>query len=157
MKKIGFIIVKEIRHILRDPKSLAIVILMPLLQTLLYGYAVNLDTRNIRLAVVDQDKSALSRELANSFYQSGYFIRPLESPDVNDLERVLRSGHAHAVLVLRRGFSKAVNSPESYQVGLIVDGSDANRAAAVTNYSNVLLFDFIRRNATALAISTRAL
>ena len=151
MRKTGFLIIKEIRHILRDPKSLAIVILMPLLQTLLYGYAVNLDTKNMRLAVVDEDRSVHSRELVNGFYQSGYFLPPLEAPEVDDLERVLRAGDAHAVLVLRRGFSKAILASERYEVGLIVDGSDANRAAAVTNYSNVLLFDFIRRS-TAVAV-----
>jgi ABC-2 type transport system permease protein len=51
--------------------------------------------------------------------------------------------------VLRRGFSEAVRTREPYQVGLVVDGSDANRAAAATNYSNVLLFDFVRRNVSA--------
>jgi ABC-2 type transport system permease protein len=152
MSKTRFIIIKEFRHILRDPRSLVIAIIMPILMTLLYGYAVNLDTKNIKLAVIDEDKSAHSRALVNSFYQSGYFIPPLSAPQINDLEGVLRAGHAHAVLVLRRGFSEAVRTQEPYQVGLVVDGSDANRAAAATNYSNVLLFDFIRRNVSTPAL-----
>lgn len=155
MSKLRFIIGKEFRHILRDPKSLAIVIAMPLLMTFLYGYAVNLDTKNIALAVVDSDNTAFSRALAASFYQSGYFVRSRSAPQLDDLEAVLRSGGAHAVLVLRRGFSEAILTLEPYQVGLVVDGSDANRAAAATNYSNVLLFDFIRRNVSDLTLKPR--
>jgi len=155
MSKVRFIIAKEFRHILRDPKSLAVAIAMPLLMTLLYGYAVNLDTKNIKLAVVDEDKTAYSRALVNSFYQSGYFIPSRSAPRLSDLEAVLRAGHAHAVLVLRRGFSEAVRTQEPFQVGLIVDGSDANRAAAATNYSNVLLFDFIRRNTSTQTLRPR--
>jgi ABC-2 type transport system permease protein len=163
MSRTGYIIAKEFRHILRDPKSLMIAILMPLLMTLLYGYAVNLDTKNIRLAVIDEDRSSLSREFVNGFYQSGYFRQSLAEAGIDDPESVLRSGDAHAVLVLRKGFSEAIRAREPYQVGLIVDGSDANRAAATTNYANTVLFNFMRRNAPpervvpAVSISHRAL
>jgi ABC-2 type transport system permease protein len=163
MNKTGFIIAKEFRHILRDPKSLAIAMLMPVFMTLLYGYAVNLDTKNIRLAVVDEDRSIHSRELAASFFQSGYFIPARSAPELSDIESVLRAGDAHAVLVLRRGFSEAIRSWEPYQVGIAVDGSDANRAAATTNYSNIVFFNFLRgvvptgKEAPRVSISQRVL
>ena len=163
MNKTRFIIGKEFRHILRDPKSLAIAMLMPVLMTLLYGYAVNLDTKNIRLAVVDEDRSVHSRELAASFFQSGYFIPSLSAARIDDVENVLRGGDAHAVIVIRRGFSEAIRSWEPYQVGLVVDGSDANRAAAVTNYSNIVFFNYLRGAAPSgmetarVAISQRVL
>ncbi len=149
MNKTGFIIAKEFRHIVRDPKSLVIAMLMPILMTILYGYAVNLDTKNIRLAVIDEDRSTQSREFATGFYQSGYFLPARAQASIDDPERVLRSGAAHAVLVLRRGFSEAIRTLQPYQVGLVVDGSDANRAAAATNYSSIVLFNFLRRNMTA--------
>jgi ABC-2 type transport system permease protein len=74
VNKTAFILAKEFRHILRDPRSLVIAILMPLLMTLLYGYAVNLDTENIKLAVIDSDHSEESRALAEAFFRSGYFV-----------------------------------------------------------------------------------
>lgn len=144
MNKIRFIVVKEVRHILRDPKSLMIAIAMPLFMTLLYGYAVNLDTKNIKLAVLDEDNTAMSRELVSSFFETGYFVLPRAEPDATDLEAVLRSDDAHAVLVLRPGLSTALRTAMPYEVGLIVDGADANRAAAATNYANVVLFEFLR-------------
>jgi ABC-2 type transport system permease protein len=61
MGKISYMARKEVRHILRDSKSLIIAILMPILMTLLYGYAINLDTKNIKLAVLDYDRSSPSR------------------------------------------------------------------------------------------------
>ena len=77
MRQIKFIAFKEIRHILRDPRSLTIAILMPILMTLLYGYAINLDIKNIRLAVIDYDRTIESRDLAGRFYNSGYFVKAL--------------------------------------------------------------------------------
>jgi ABC-2 type transport system permease protein len=151
VNKTFFIVAKEWRHIIRDPKSLVIAVLMPLLMTLLYGYAVNLDTRNIKLAVVDTDNTALSRELAGSFFRSGYFIHSSGEPDIADPERLLRSDRAHAVLVIRPGFSDALQTASPYQMGLVVDGADANRAAAATNYSSAIVFDFLRRHAPAAA------
>jgi ABC-2 type transport system permease protein len=147
----GFILVKEIRHILRDPRSLFIAILMPVLMTLLYGYAVNLDTENIELAVVDADHTARSRDFVDSFFRSGYFVRAAAAPENTNPETVLKRSAAHAVLVLRPGFASAVETATPYQVGLVVDGSDANRAAAATNYSTMLLFDFLRRLPAATA------
>jgi ABC-2 type transport system permease protein len=145
--RIGFIIIKEIRHILRDPRSLTIAIAMPLLMTLLYGYAVNLDTRNIRLAVIDTDHTQASRDLAGSFYRTGYFVASLAEPDIADPEEVLRSGQAHAVLILRPGFAASLAAGTRYQIGLLVDGADANRAAAATNYASAVVAGFLGRNA----------
>jgi ABC-2 type transport system permease protein len=149
MKKVFFIVTKEWRHIIRDPKSLVIAVLMPLLMTLLYGYAVNLDTRNIKLAVVDNDNSAASRDLAGCFFRSGYFIHPTAEPDLADVELLLRGDKAHAVLVLRPGFSNAIQDGTPYQIGLVVDGADANRAAAAANYSSAIVFEFLRRRVPA--------
>jgi ABC-2 type transport system permease protein len=151
MNKIRFIVGKEVRHIIRDPKSLMIAIAMPLLMTFLYGYAVNLDTKNIKLAVVDQDNTAISREFIRSFFQTGYFVPALADPVVSDLELVLRTDDAHAVLILRPGFAAALHTATPYQVGLLVDGADANRAAATTNYANLVLFDFLRHRLGAPA------
>ena len=66
---------KEFRHIIRDPRSLAIIFLMPVLMTFLYGYAMNLDVKNIPLGVVDHDSTPESRELADTFLSSGQFSR----------------------------------------------------------------------------------
>jgi len=143
MHKIKFIALKEVRHILRDPRSLIIAILMPILMTLLYGYAINLDTKNIKLAVLDFDRSTESRELLAKFYNSGYFLEPDATPIPLDPERILKSGHAHAVLIIPTGFAKALTNFSIYQLGLSIDGSDANVSAATASYSNIILGRFL--------------
>jgi ABC-2 type transport system permease protein len=144
MHKIKHIAIKELRHILRDPRSLIIAILMPVMMTLLYGYAINLDVKNIRLAIIDFDNSHESKNLAARFYNSGYFKKPDKTADLGDPEKVLKSGKAAAVMIIQKGFSSALTGGEWYELGLTVDGSDANTASAAASYSNIILQKFLQ-------------
>lgn len=143
MRKIKYIAQKEVRHILRDSRSLIIAILMPILMTFLYGYAINLDTKNIKLAVLDFDHSAESRELASKFYHSGYFLKSEAPPFLSDPEKILKSGHAHGVLIIPSGFAEALTNFSEYELGLLIDGSDANVASATVSYSSIMLGRFL--------------
>ena len=143
MHNFTFIARKEISHILRDPRSLIIAILMPIMMTFLYGYAINLDIKNIKLSILDFDRTPESRELASRFYNSGYFIPPQDEADITDPERILKTGAASAVLIIKPGFSEAVAKLAGYELGMLVDGSDANTAAACASYSNIVLLNFI--------------
>jgi len=139
MTKLWYIASKEVRHILRDPRSLMIAILMPLMMTLLYGYAINLDIKNIRLAVLDYDQTAASRDLIGRFYHSGYFVQAPAAADMADPEQVLKRGDAHAVLIIMHGFAGALRDTTQYQLGLLLDGADANLSAAAGSYSKVIV------------------
>jgi ABC-2 type transport system permease protein len=143
MGKLRHIIAKEIRHILRDSRSLMIAILMPILMTMLYGYAINLDIKNIRLAVIDYDHSAESRDLMGRFYNSGYFVPALAEVDARDPEHILQTGNAHAVLTIPDGLGEALQTGTAYDLGLMVDGADANVSAAAASYSNIILMTFL--------------
>lgn len=163
MVKIKYIAIKEMRHILRDPRSLIIAILMPILMTLIYGYAINLDIKNIKLAILDFDRTSESRELASRFYNSGYFIRTSTIPDVIDPENILKRGEANAVLMIRQGFGKAIVNRTPYELGLTIDGADANVAAATGSYSNVVVRQYLESslqqaaNLPAVVISPQVL
>lgn len=157
MPKIKYIAIKEFRHILRDPRSLLIAILMPILMTLLYGYAVNLDIKNIKLAVLDYDTSSPSRELLNNFYTSGYFLPPSEEVTLVDPERILKSGQANAVLIIPPGFAEAIgeikvnpaalfDEGDAYRLGIVIDGSDANVAAAASSYAGIIVQQSLKQN-----------
>jgi ABC-2 type transport system permease protein len=139
MHSIHYIARKELRHILRDPRSLMIAILMPILMTLLYGYAINLDVKNIKLAILDYDATRESRELADRLYNSGYFITPDAGPDLSDPESVLRRSEAAAVLTIRPGFAEALGRGTPFEVGLLLDGADANTANAASSYAEIVL------------------
>lgn len=143
MTKIKYIAIKEIRHILRDSRSLTIAILMPILMTLLYGYAINLDIKNIKLAILDFDKTQDSRELTRRFYNSGYFAPPSISPDISDPERTLKNGDASIILTIQPGFASALTNLRHYELGFLVDGADANLSAASFSYSGIILGQFL--------------
>jgi ABC-2 type transport system permease protein len=145
MGKIRYIASKEVRHILRDPRSLTIAIILPVLMTFLYGYAINLDIKNIRIAIIDFDKTVESRELTAKFYNSGYFLAPHVLAEITDPERILKTGEACAVLTILPGFGRALNGIGNFQLGLLIDGADANTAAATSSYSNVILSQFIAK------------
>jgi len=147
MRKIRHVALKEIRHILRDPRSLVIAILMPIVMTLLYGYAINLDIKNIRLAVVDFDNTRESRDLVGRFHHSGYFAPPLSEPDPGNPERILKEGDAHTVLIIPPGLAEAIAGSAGYagyEIGLSVDGADANTSAAASGYANIILIRFLK-------------
>ncbi len=144
MHRIKFIAQKELYHIMRDYRSLIIVIAMPIMMIFLYGYAINMDIEHVTLAVVDFDHTLESRQFARQFYDSPYFNAPKEAVDLADPEQVLRSGHASAVLYIPVGFSEALMRGKKFYVGMSVDGTDASLASAVQAYSNGVLFQFLK-------------
>ncbi len=135
MQRIRFIALKEFYHIMRDMRSLTIIFLMPIMMTFLFGYAIDMDVNEVILAVADLDRTADSRDLVENLYASTYFTPPDEQVDFKDPEQILRSSKAYAVLIIKPGFSEAMKGGEDYQLGLLVDGSDNNLAAAVQNYT----------------------
>lgn len=134
--------IKEIRHILRDPRSLIIAIIMPIMMTFLYGYAINLDIKNIKLAIIDYDRTAESRDLAARFYNSGYFLPPDNAVDPSDPERVLKTGSAAAIITIEPGMARALTDMTSYELGILIDGADANTALAVSSYASIVIRQF---------------
>jgi ABC-2 type transport system permease protein len=150
--RIGYIALKEFRHVLRDPRSLTVAVAMPVLMTLLFGYAINLDVKNIRLAVLDFDLSPESRDLTSRFYNSGYFIAPSAEPRMTEPERILKKGDADAVLTIRPGLGRALanltagqlTDQTPYELGLLIDGADANLAASTSAYTEMMVARFAR-------------
>jgi ABC-2 type transport system permease protein len=142
--RIRFIAQKEVYHILRDFRSLIIVFIMPVMMIFLYGYAINMDIKNVILAVADFDQSVESRRFTDRFYGSPYFAPPQVPVDLSDPEQLLRSGEASAVLYIRPGFAEALDRGAKFELGMTVDGSDATLATAVKAYSNGVLFAFLK-------------
>ncbi len=163
MRRIRFIARKELYHILRDPRSLTIVLIMPIMMTFLYGYAINLDVENVVLAVIDYDRTDESRELIDRFYHSTYFSPPSRQVDPTRPENILRSSEAHSVLVITAGFGEALQRRQEFSLGMYIDGSDNTTAAAVQSYSQALLGEMLAegmlsdRSRSGISIAPRIL
>jgi len=129
---------KEFIHIFRDPRSLAMAAAIPLLQLLLFGYALTLDVDNVPLVVWDQSESQASRELVSRFDGSRYFSLRLQARNYGEIERAIDSGQALVALVIPRDFARRIESASSAPVQLIVDGSDSNTATIAIGYAELL-------------------
>lgn len=119
---------KELLHIFRDPRTLAIMFLMPVVQLLLLGYAATTDVKHLATAVLDHDHSARSRALIEAYRASGYFdiVRHVENEQ--ELAQTVDSGAARAALLIPAGYELALSRGEKVRVSFVIDGSDPNVA-----------------------------
>lgn len=125
---------KEAREILRDPITLGIAILLPIVMMFLFAYAITLDVREIRLAVLDQDRSPESREYLSSFLESGYFRLETYASTTKEIERLLNRGAVRMALIIPSDFSRRLRQGLSAEVQTLLDGSFANTAIVAANY-----------------------
>ncbi|HET7292266.1 MAG TPA: ABC transporter permease [Vicinamibacteria bacterium] len=153
-RKVVAIARKELRQAARDPLSLAMLLGVPTMMLLLYGFALNFDVRHIRLAVQDRDRTPQSRELVASFVNSRYFDRVADLGAGADLERVTETREARAILVIPEGYGDKILGRRPSPVQLVLDGADSNTASTILNYANAIVAD---QNATLMreALGTR--
>jgi ABC-2 type transport system permease protein len=145
---------KETREILRDPITLGIAIVLPLLMMVLFAYAITLDVRDIRLAVLDEDGSPESRAYAASVLGSGYFRLHRPVARLADVDRMLDRGEVRVVLIIPPGFARRLGQGLPADVQTLVDGSWANTAIVALNYLGAITEAHTRR-LQARALETR--
>jgi ABC-2 type transport system permease protein len=126
---------KELRQIARDRRTLMILAFIPVFFLLLYGYALNFDIRNVKLAVEDRDGSVESRALVSAFVNSGYFDLAGAVYSPADAERLLDLNAARAVLVVPEGFGRDITSRHQAVVQVLISGDNANTATTVMGYA----------------------
>ncbi|MEW6375062.1 MAG: ABC transporter permease [Thermodesulfobacteriota bacterium] len=125
---------KEFLHISRDLRSLALVILMPALLMLLFGYAVTLDVKKVPMAVLDRDGAQESLSFVHRFSGSPYFDLHLFVQDEKEMKRLIDEGAIKMGLVLPWDFSKTVKAGKKAIVQILLDGSDSNSANIILSY-----------------------
>jgi ABC-2 type transport system permease protein len=130
---------KETIQLRRDRRSLLLAFLLPLLLLVFFGYAITLDVRDIRLAVLDQDRSSRSRELVDAMVASGYFRISHDLEHYRDAGAVLAAGDATAVLTIPPRFGSSLDGGQRPALQLLVDGSDANTATIALGYADAIV------------------
>ena len=128
---------KEFLHILRDPRSLAMAIAIPMLLLVLFGYALTLDVDNVPMVVWDQSETAASREFLSHFQGSRYFSIRGYFHDYREVEKAVDSGRALLAVIIPKNFAGRIASGGGASVQLIVDGSDSNTATMAAGYADV--------------------
>ena len=125
---------KEFRHILRDPRSLWIIFMLPNIMMFLFGYAIDLDLKNVRLGVCDLSRTPQSRELIEAIDASSYFSIVARFDNPAHAEGLFARRVARAGLIIPEDFARRLERERRAGVGIVIDGSDANSASIVQNY-----------------------
>jgi len=126
---------KEFIQTLRDPRARTMLFLPPLIQLLIYGFAVNLDVDSARIAWMDQDRTPQSRELLSEFEGSGRFViaaTPFSEPE---MQKLLDRGKVDGVIRVLPGFARDVERGRTASVQVLLDGTNSNTASIVSAYA----------------------
>ena len=126
---------KEFRQIFRDSKLRRLIFISPIIQLIVFGYAVSTDVRHVATFVVDHDNSAISRELVDTFTASGYFAIVDRSERPADLVSALDHGDAIVGVVIPAGFGDDLVSGSGARVQLVFDGTNSNIAIVAKGYA----------------------
>ena len=137
-------LIKEFTQVLRNPRMRAVVFVMPVLQVLIIGYAVNTDVRHVPLAVYDLDRTPASRDLLARFEGSGCFDVVRRIQVEGEIQTVLDAGDAKAVLRINRGFAEDLDGGRTALAQLLLDGSDSNTGSIILGYAARISADFNR-------------
>ncbi len=139
MKQFRAFVIKEFYHIFRDRLTTAILLLLPILMLILFGYAITTEVRDTRVAIFDPSKDAGTLDIIHKLEFSGYFDidRYLTSPD--EIDRAFQSGDIGLVVVFSEGFSQNLMHTGEAAIQLLADGSDPNHATTVINYATNII------------------
>lgn len=137
---------KELIQLFRDPALLRVIFVAPVLQLVVFGYAVSTDVENTRTAIVDQDGSAASRDLVDAFTASGHFRIATSSLDPADAVRALEHGDALVALVIPPGYAADLAAGDA-RVQVLLDGTNSNTATVARGYAARIVARHARRQA----------
>ncbi|HKT81546.1 MAG TPA: ABC transporter permease [Vicinamibacterales bacterium] len=153
MRTLRAVATKELHQILRDRRTLMILLFVPAVILLLYGYALNFDIRDIRLAVQDRDRSTESRRLISAFVNSGYFQLIGYEDGEAALAAMIDRNEVRAVLVIPPQFGRTLAGGRAETVQMVIDGDNANTASTVVGYAQAIVAEF--SSAVAVARMTQ--
>lgn len=137
-KRILHILKKELIQIYRDPVMIRLILIAPIMQVLIFGYAITSDIEHVSTAILDMDNTSQSRELISRFASNPrYFVlRYIDSP--SEIDTLLDSGRAQMAITVPRGFASDVLAGRTADVQVAIDGSDSKTASTISNYANTV-------------------
>jgi ABC-2 type transport system permease protein len=129
---------KEFIQIVRDPRSLMIIFIMPLVQLFLMGFAATSDVRNVPLAVLDRDRTPASRDLLAAYRAADYFHVDYDVTSETELRQLIDSGRAGVGMIIPPGYADKIASGQTAEVAFVVDGSDPSIAGTALSAAQLI-------------------
>lgn len=142
LRRMRELVRKEFRQIFRDPRLARLILVAPMIQLIVFGYAVSTDVRNVATIVVDQDHSPMSRALVDAMVAPGYFRIIQRASRPSDVARALDHGNATVGLVIPVDFQSDVETGRGSSVQLLFDGTNSNIATIAKGYAERIVQTF---------------
>lgn len=139
MDRVAAVVGKEAREIYRDPITMGISLILPVVMLFLFGYAVSLDVRNVPMGVLDYDNSPASRALVDRFANSGHFVHARTFRSSHELERAIKAGDVRMSLVVPPDFQTALVREEVPPLQIVIDGTHSATSLIVANYARSIV------------------
>ena len=136
---------KEFFHILRDKRTLFILLGMPIVQIIIFGFALTTEVKNAKFAVLDQSQDVATKEIINELNASRYFDLVKSIKNYKDIEQLFRRSEVKLVIVFPSSFNSDLQHFNATQVQLIADASDPNTATTLTGYATTIIKDYQQR------------
>lgn len=134
---------KEFIHIIRDFRSLMILLLMPVIMMLIFGYAINMDIKNAGIAIMDLSGDDMTREITAKMLSSGYFELQDIITDQDYAEELFQEGSVKEIIIFEQDFSRKYHSEGLAKVQILADASDPNNANMLVNYTNGVIANYL--------------
>ncbi|HBZ35225.1 MAG TPA: ABC transporter permease [Rikenellaceae bacterium] len=141
-QRIKQMVIKEFIHIFRDRRMKAVIFITPLVQLIIFGYAVTTDVNTIRTAIYDLDKSYESRELIRRFSSSGYFTLDYYISSNTAIQGLFDSGKITTAIQINSNFSSDLKRGRQTEIQVLVDGADSNTALVAMWYANRIIMKY---------------
>lgn len=133
---------KEFHHIFRDKTSMLILLVMPILMLVLFGYALNTEVKNSKIAVYDPSRDDVTRAMVEKLQINNYFILKKVLNSASEAEKAFQSGEVSMVIVFSDHFYESLMHGGHAQIQLLADGSDPNTANIITTYASNILASY---------------
>ena len=146
MKKIWYLVKKELRQVMRDINMLRVIFIVPMIQLIVLGYAITTDIKNIDILICDFDGTSVSRDLVERFSHTEYFtlIDALCAP--GHIEEHLFTGKAIIALTIPKNFARDLKTRDKPEIQILLDGQNSNTSAVALGYCNRILLEFMQEN-----------
>jgi ABC-2 type transport system permease protein len=142
MKQFGAFVKKEFHHIFRDKRTLFILLGMPIMQIIIFGFALTNEVKNSKIAILDNSKDAATASLINEIEASRYFDVERNIYSYEDIENSFKAGKIKMAVVFPQNFNEDLQHFNKAQVQLVADASDPNVANTLTNYASAIIMDY---------------
>ncbi|MFC2114422.1 ABC transporter permease [Bacteroidota bacterium] len=155
MKRFWGFVIKEFYHILRDPRTLLILIGIPVAQIMIFGFVISNEIKDIRIAVYDQSHDEETRAITDKILSSGYFILEKRISNPDQIEECFKTGKVKEVIVFGQHFAQRLEKEGVADIQIIADASDANTANLIANYTQAIVYDYLKKVNTLAEIPFR--